>query len=198
MSVVYTKLVRAPLRKGREAAVQVTAGLRQIARCGPRRRPCTHEFWARLVGRCLSCDIWGLLTYGGFRGPVLPLEGAARRISSSEMVLAPASAAGSGGEGWTSRPPGVRFRAYTRSYAPEVRCGPATADIAIQPRVVRLLEYLEAVRGLRELPVRDVADYQDRRWWAGDIPDHPACVISATGAEPWLTVSKAEVAGLPA
>ena len=47
--------------------------------------------------------------------------------------------------------------------------------------------------GLREQPVRDVAEYQDRRWWAGDIPAHPSCVLTATGAEPWLTVSKAQV-----
>jgi very-short-patch-repair endonuclease len=73
-----------------------------------------------------------------------------------------------------------------------------TADVTIRPRAVRLLEYLEAVRGLREQPVRDVAEYQDRRWWAGDIPDHPSCVITATGAEPWLTVSKAQVPPAPA
>ena len=65
--------------------------------------------------------------------------------------------------------------------------------MTIRPRAVRLLEYLEAVRGLREQPVRDVAEYQDRRWWAGDIPAHPSCVVTATGAEPWLTVSKARV-----
>jgi very-short-patch-repair endonuclease len=73
-----------------------------------------------------------------------------------------------------------------------------TSDVTIRPRAVRLLEYLEAVRGLREEPARDVAEYQDRRWWAGDIPDHPACVLTATGAEPWLTVSKAEVPPAPA
>lgn len=68
-----------------------------------------------------------------------------------------------------------------------------TADVTVRPRAVRLLEYLEAVRGLREQPVRDVAEYQDWRWWAGDIPDHPSCVLTATGAEPWLTVSKGQV-----
>lgn len=68
-----------------------------------------------------------------------------------------------------------------------------TTDPTVRPRVVRLLEYLEAVKGLREQPVRDIADYQDRRWWAGDIPDHPACAVTVTGTEPWLTVSKAEV-----
>jgi very-short-patch-repair endonuclease len=70
--------------------------------------------------------------------------------------------------------------------------------MTIRPRAVRLLEYLEAVRGLREQPVRDVAEYQDRRWWAGEIPAHPSCVLTATGAEPWLTVSKAQVPPAPA
>ncbi len=63
----------------------------------------------------------------------------------------------------------------------------------MQSRVVRLLEYLEAVRGLKEQPVRDVADYRDKRWWAGDIPDHPSCAVTPTGAEPWLRVSKARI-----
>jgi hypothetical protein len=70
-------------------------------------------------------------------------------------------------------------------------------DMTIRPRAVRLLEYLEAVRGLREQPVRDVAEYQDRRWWAGDIPAHPSCVVTATGDEPWLTVSKAAIPPAP-
>jgi hypothetical protein len=69
--------------------------------------------------------------------------------------------------------------------------------MTIRPRAVRLLEYLEAVRGLREQPVRDVAGYQDRRWWAGDVPADPACVLTETGAEPWLTVSKAPVPSVP-
>ena len=54
-------------------------------------------------------------------------------------------------------------------------------DTTIRPRAVRLLEYLEAVRSLREQPVRDVAEYQDRRWWAGDIPAHPSCVLTRDG-----------------
>ena len=69
--------------------------------------------------------------------------------------------------------------------------------MTIRPRAVRLLEYLEAVRGLREQPVRDVAEYQDRRWWAGEIPAHPSCVLTATGDEPWLTVSKAQIPPAP-
>ena len=72
-----------------------------------------------------------------------------------------------------------------------------TTDVTVRPRAVRLLEYLEAVRGLREQPVRDVAEYQDRRWWAGDLPAHPSCVLTATGDEPWLTVSKAQVPPAP-
>ena len=72
-----------------------------------------------------------------------------------------------------------------------------TTDTTIRPRAVRLLEYLEAVRSLREQPVRDVAEYQDRRWWAGDIPAHPSCVLTATGDEPWLTVSKAAIPPAP-
>ena len=66
-------------------------------------------------------------------------------------------------------------------------------DETIRSRALRLLEYLEAVRGLREQPIRDVAEYQDRRWWAEDIPAHPSCVLTATGDEPWLRVSKAQV-----
>ena len=69
--------------------------------------------------------------------------------------------------------------------------------MTIRPRAVRLLEYLEAVRSLREQPVRDLAEYQDRRWWAGEIPAHPSCVLTATGDEPWLTVSKAAIPPAP-
>jgi very-short-patch-repair endonuclease len=72
-----------------------------------------------------------------------------------------------------------------------------TNDTGIQQRVVRLLEYLEAVRGMREQPVRDVTGYQDRRWWAGDIPAHSSCMLTATGAEPWLVVSKAVIPVVP-
>ncbi|MGD0700527.1 MAG: AAA domain-containing protein [Trebonia sp.] len=66
-------------------------------------------------------------------------------------------------------------------------------DPTIRPRAIRLVEYLEAVRGLREQPIRDIAEYRDKRWWAADIPAHPACVVTATGEEPWLRVSKASV-----
>lgn len=69
--------------------------------------------------------------------------------------------------------------------------------MTIRPRAIRLLEYLEAVRGLREQPVRDIAEYQDRRWWAGDVPTHPSCVLTETGAEPWLAVSKAPIPRAP-
>src|ERR1700733_11222279 len=48
-------------------------------------------------------------------------------------------------------------------------------DPTVLPRAIRLVEYLEAVRNLREQPIRDVAEYRDGRWWAGDIPAHPAC-----------------------
>jgi len=70
-------------------------------------------------------------------------------------------------------------------------------DPTVRPRAIRLVEYLEAVRGLREQPIRDVAEYRDRRWWAGDIPAHPACVVTSTGEEPWLRVSKARVTTPP-
>ena len=66
-------------------------------------------------------------------------------------------------------------------------------DPVVRSRAIRLLEYLEAVRGLKEQPVRDVAEYRDKRWWAGDIPAHPSCVVTPTGDEPWLRVSKAQV-----
>jgi very-short-patch-repair endonuclease len=72
-----------------------------------------------------------------------------------------------------------------------------TNDAGIRPRAIRLLEYLEAIRNLREQPVRDVAEYQDRRWWAGDIPAHSSCVLTATGTEPWLVVSKAPIPPVP-
>ena len=70
--------------------------------------------------------------------------------------------------------------------------------MTIRPRAVRLLEDLEAVRGLREQPVRDVAEYQDRPGWAGELPAHPSCVLTATGEEPSLTVSKAQIPSPPA
>ena len=69
----------------------------------------------------------------------------------------------------------------------------ALTDPTIRPRAIRLVEYLEAVRGLREQPIRDLAEYRDKRWWAADIPAHPACVVTAAGEEPWLRVSKASV-----
>src|ERR1039457_5667486 len=65
--------------------------------------------------------------------------------------------------------------------------------MTIRPRAVRLLEYVEAVRGLREQPVRDIAEYHVRRWWAGGIPAHSSCVLSSTGDEPWLMVSKTQI-----
>lgn len=73
-----------------------------------------------------------------------------------------------------------------------------TTDDTLRPRAIRLFEYLQAVRALREQPVRDIADYQDRRWWAADIPSHPSCAITPSGEEPWLSVSKATVPGMPA
>ena len=80
---------------------------------------------------------------------------------------------------------------------PEPRDGGESERAVIRSRAVRLLEYLEAVRGLREQPVRDVAEYQDRRWWAWELPAHPSCVLTATGDEPWLTVSKAQIPPTP-
>jgi very-short-patch-repair endonuclease len=71
------------------------------------------------------------------------------------------------------------------------------ADGTIRSRAVRLLEYLEAVHSMREQPVRDIADYQDQCWWAGDIPTDSSCVLTATGDEAWLTVSKALVPPAP-
>jgi AAA domain len=77
------------------------------------------------------------------------------------------------------------------------RDGGESEKEVIRSRAVRLLEYLEAVRGLREQPVRDVAEYQDRRWWSWELPAHPSCVLTATGEEPWLTVSKAQIPPAP-
>jgi hypothetical protein len=65
------------------------------------------------------------------------------------------------------------------------------------PRAVRLSEYLEAVPGLREQPARDIAEYQDRRWWAGDIPAHSSCGLTSTRDEPWLMMSKTQIPSAP-
>ncbi len=83
-------------------------------------------------------------------------------------------------------------------WEPQVHDGNGASEAAtIRSRAVRLLEYLEAVRGLREQPVRDVAEYQDRHWWAWELPAHPSCILTATGEEPWLTVSKAQIPPAP-
>ncbi|HEY6786343.1 MAG TPA: hypothetical protein VI365_03445 [Trebonia sp.] len=37
-------------------------------------------------------------------------------------------------------------------------------DATVRPRAVHLLEYLTAVRAIKEPPVQDVAEYRDRRW----------------------------------
>jgi very-short-patch-repair endonuclease len=70
-------------------------------------------------------------------------------------------------------------------------------DATVRPRAVHLLEYLTAVRAIKEPPVRDVAEYRDKRWWAADIPEHPSCVVTATGEGPWLRVAKASVPAVP-
>ena len=93
-------------------------------------------------------------------------------------------------------PPSVRV-VGPHDLRPAVSSIHPSADISLRLRVIRLFEYLQAVRALREQPVRDIAAYQDRRWWAGDIPSHPACVVTATGEEPWLSVSKASVPQVP-
>ena len=40
-------------------------------------------------------------------------------------------------------------------------------DPTVLPRAIRLVEYLEAVRTLREQPIRDGAEYRDRRTGPG-------------------------------
>lgn len=68
----------------------------------------------------------------------------------------------------------------------------AVTDYATtRPQAVRR-EYLEAVHGLREPPVQDLAEYHDRFWWADDILAHPSCVLTATGNELCLMMSKAQ------
>ncbi|MDY7106776.1 MAG: AAA domain-containing protein [Actinomycetota bacterium] len=66
-----------------------------------------------------------------------------------------------------------------------------TGDQTVQARTTRLLKYLQAVRALRERPVRHINGYRDMQRWIADIPDHPACVVTATGQTPWLRVEKA-------
>jgi very-short-patch-repair endonuclease len=68
-----------------------------------------------------------------------------------------------------------------------------SADLAVRSRAVSLLRYLDGVRQLKEAPARDIAEYNDKRWWAGDIPDHPSCVVTQSGEGPWLRVAKAQV-----
>lgn len=68
-----------------------------------------------------------------------------------------------------------------------------TTNETIRPLAERMLEYLETVHRLREQPVCDVAGYQDRYWWAGDIPAHSLRVLTATGDKLWSTVSKAQL-----
>lgn len=74
----------------------------------------------------------------------------------------------------------------------------SNVDTDLRSRTVHLFEYLQAVRALRERPIRDVADYQDKRWLAADLPEHPAVVVSADGDVPWLQVAKAELPEPPA
>ena len=72
-----------------------------------------------------------------------------------------------------------------------------TEDMTVRPQVIRLLEYLEAVRGFREHPVREIAEYQDRRCWSGDIPAYSSCVLTSTGDEPRLIASKTQIPPAP-
>src|ERR1035438_7287757 len=65
--------------------------------------------------------------------------------------------------------------------------------MTIRPRAIRLLHYLEAVRHLREQPVRDIGEYQDRRWRVGDIPAHSPCVLTSTGGKPRLMASNRQI-----
>jgi hypothetical protein len=73
----------------------------------------------------------------------------------------------------------------------------ATIDETKRSLAVRLLENLEAVHRLREQPVCDVAGYQDRFWWAGDIPAHSSCVLTTTGDKLWSTMPKAQLSLSP-
>ena len=68
-----------------------------------------------------------------------------------------------------------------------------SADPAVRSRAVSLLRYLDGVRQLKEAPARDVAEYHDKRWWAGDIPDYPTCAVTHSGEGAWLRVAKAQV-----
>ena len=51
--------------------------------------------------------------------------------------------------------------------SPSAAAGWRGPNPTVVPRAIRRVEYLEAVRNLREQPIRDVAEYRDRRWWAG-------------------------------
>jgi very-short-patch-repair endonuclease len=66
-------------------------------------------------------------------------------------------------------------------------------DPAVRSRAVSLLRYLDGVRQLKEAPARDIAEYNDKRWWTGDMPNHASCVVTQSGEGPWLRVAKAQV-----
>jgi hypothetical protein len=72
-----------------------------------------------------------------------------------------------------------------------------TEHTTIPPRAVQPLEYLEAARCLWEQPVRDIAEYQDRRWWAEEVPSRSSCVLTSKGDEHWLMVSKTQIPPAP-
>jgi hypothetical protein len=110
---------------------------------------------------------------------VLSLDSSPRRprfLGVEELLVA--------ASGWDSRfPDGDGWFGTGTQQHP--RDGVA-ADAIIRSRSVQLLKHLEAVHGMQEQPIRDIADYQGQCWGAGDIPSDRSCVLIGTGDETWL------------
>lgn len=66
-------------------------------------------------------------------------------------------------------------------------------DNDLRPRILHLLDYLDAVRALREVPIRDVENYDDALWWVGRLPDHPSIRLGNLPDNAWLRIQKVEV-----
>lgn len=67
-----------------------------------------------------------------------------------------------------------------------------TPDV-IRDRAIRFFDYLRAQHTLRDSPVRDIALYNDRRWWEADFPAHSACRVHPGADGVWLQVSKVPI-----
>lgn len=69
---------------------------------------------------------------------------------------------------------------------------PETPAAALD-RAARFFDYLRGQHAIRDVPVRDVAVYDERRWWESDLPDHTACRLRPEPGGPWLSVNKVPI-----